>query len=342
MKKSLLKKVVILLVVLSVIGVTLIGCGKKKEAANNSTAYETLDIKYQGWTGQVTIAELAEDLGYLKPLKLKWVGNTISGPQDIQSVATGDIDIGAAFGTAIVNLKASGAPITWVINSSGNDEKTYSEIDVLSDSPIKTASDLIGKKIAVNTLAAHNEILIKEYLKKNGLTDDDIKKVSLVVLPPVNQEQALRNHQVDAAVLGGLFKDKAYAAGGIRGLTSDYKTWGPRASSGLVINNKFIKNNPNTTKKLVEGIAKAIEWSKSTPIDQVRQRMSDIIKKRQRNENDSAIAYFKGYGVPEKGGLSSDKEIQLWIDTLVKNGSLKKDQIKPSDIYTNKFNPYNN
>ncbi len=40
----------------------------------------------KGWAGQVTFPELAEDLGYLAPVKLKWVGNTISGPQDIQTV----------------------------------------------------------------------------------------------------------------------------------------------------------------------------------------------------------------------------------------------------------------
>lgn len=39
------------------------------------------EIRYQGWAGQVTFIKLADDLGYLAPLKLKWVGNTISGPQ---------------------------------------------------------------------------------------------------------------------------------------------------------------------------------------------------------------------------------------------------------------------
>jgi hypothetical protein len=34
--------------------------------------------------------ELAADLGYLGNLKLKWIGNTISGPQDIQAATTGD------------------------------------------------------------------------------------------------------------------------------------------------------------------------------------------------------------------------------------------------------------
>lgn len=343
-KNNILMRFAIILVIMSLTIAMLGGCGKKQEvqaSGSSENNYETLELKYQGWTGQVTLPELAEDLGYLEPLKLNWIGNTISGPQDIQAVATGDVDFGSAFGTAIVNLKVSGAPITWVINGSGNDKDTFNEIDVLSDSSIKTARDLIGKKIAVNTLAAHNEIFIKEYLKKNNLTDDEINQVSLVILPPVNGEQALREKQVDAAVLGGQFKDKAYAAGGIRGLVSDTETWGSRATSGYVINDKFIKKNPNTSKKFVEGLSRAIEWSQSTPIEEVRQRMRDIIKKRNRNENDSAIPYFKGYGIPEKGGLVSEESVQLWIDTLVNNGKMEKDKIKTSAIYTNKFNPNN-
>jgi hypothetical protein len=35
-----------------------------------------------------------------------------------------------------------------------------------------------------------------------------------------------------------------------------------------------------------------------------------------------------------------DAELQVWIDWLVKDGLLKQDQLKPSDIYTNEFNHF--
>lgn len=342
---SILIKFIVILATIVITTVTIAGCGKKAQTVQTdqagSTNYETLEIKYQGWTGQVTLCEIAEDLGYLKPLTLNWVGNTISGPQDIQAVATGDIDLGAAFGTAIINLKATGAPITWVINSGGCDEKSKSELLVLEGSPIKTARDLIGKKVAVNTLAAHNEVMIKQYLKKNNLTDEEIEKVSLVIIPPVNEEQTLRQNQVDAAVIGGIHKDKAFEKGGLRSLISDLDTWGAKSSSGIVFRDKFIKENPNTSKKLVEGLAKAIEWYKSTPEDEVRARLTKIIDNRNRNENSDAIKYWKSSGVAEKGGLVNSETIQFWIDSLVSSGSLKTDQIKPKDVFTNELNPYN-
>ena len=38
----------------------------------------------------------------------------------------------------------------------------------------------------MNTMGVHAEFVLKEYLKQNGLTDEEIKKVTLVVLPPVS------------------------------------------------------------------------------------------------------------------------------------------------------------
>ena len=64
---------------------------------------------------QVTYPELAADLGYFDDVTLQWVGDTTSGPQDIQSAATGQTEFGGAFNGAIVKLAAGGAPITAVV-----------------------------------------------------------------------------------------------------------------------------------------------------------------------------------------------------------------------------------
>lgn len=87
-------------------------CGTSSEARTTEDG-RTL-IRYQGWASQVTYPELAADLGYFDKVALDWVGNTTSGPQDIQSAATGATDIGGAFNGAVVKLAAAGSPITSV------------------------------------------------------------------------------------------------------------------------------------------------------------------------------------------------------------------------------------
>jgi ABC-type nitrate/sulfonate/bicarbonate transport system substrate-binding protein len=301
---------------------------------------EKTEIRYQGWAGQVTFTELAEDLGYLAPLKLKWVGNTISGPQDIQTVVTGDIDIGGAFYGAIIKLIAAGAPIKAVVGYYGSDADTYNGYYVKEDSPIRSARDLIGKKVAVNTLGAHLEFVLREYLARNGVSAAEAKQVTLVAVPPVTGEQALRQGSVDVTTLNGILRDKALERGGLRKLFADTDLFGNFTGGAYVLREKFIRDNPNASKKLIEGISRAIVWAQTTPPEEVRARFERIIAERKRNEDASPIKYWRSTGVASKGGVISDPEVQVWIDWLVKDGLLKPDQLKASDIYTNELNFY--
>jgi len=312
----------------------LTGCGKSAEAGGT----QTKQLRYQGSVGAVTPPELAEDLGYLGDVKLKWIGNTISGPQDIQAATTGDIDFGGAFNGAIVKLKASKAPITAVIGYYGSDKDSYIGFFVPTDSPIRTARDLIGKKIGVNTLGAHSEAITKTYLKRNGLTPEEIKQVELVVVPPVNTEQALRQGQIDVASLGGALRDKALEHGGLRALYTDFELLGPFTGGSYVLRDDFIKKNPDTVRTFVAGVGKAIEWSRTQPRDVVISRFADILHKRARTEDDSQLKYWKSYGVAGKGGTITDTDFSTWIDWLDSIGELKNGKLKPADLYTNQYN----
>ncbi|MEV0235304.1 ABC transporter substrate-binding protein [Nonomuraea sp. NPDC050786] len=297
-------------------------------------------LRYQGNVGTVTFPELAEALGYLGDVKLKWVGNTTSGPQDIQSAATGQTDFGGAFNGAVIKLKAAKAPIKAVIGYYGSDKDTYQGYYVKEDSPIRTARDLIGKKIGVNTLGAHHEAVIKEYLKRQGLTPEEIKQVQLVVIPPVNTEQAVRQGQLDVGTLGGVLRDKALERGGLRPLFKDIDLFGPFTAGSVVFREDFIAENPHTVKTFVTGFAKAIEWAQTHSRDEVVAEFEQIIAKRGRNESADTVRFWKSTGIAAKGGVLSDQEFKTWLDWLEREGEIKPGQVKISDLYTNQFNPF--
>ncbi|WP_437939716.1 ABC transporter substrate-binding protein [Sorangium sp. So ce341] len=313
------------------------GGGQGDRAAGD---YEVLELRHQGFAGVVSVPELAEDLGYLAPLKLSFVGNTISGPQDIQTVVTGDTDFGQAFNGAVIKLIAAGAPLRAVVGGYGVDAKRWSGFYVTEDSAIRAPRDLLGKKVAMNTLGAHHEFMLKEYLSRSGLTSAEIAQVTLVVLPPVSAEQALRQKQVDVAVLGDILRDKALERGGIRALFSDYELFGELTAGSYVLRKRFLEESPNSARKLVEAVGRAVEWARSAPREEVVARLTRIIERRGRNEDASAVKYWTSMGVAGKGGLLSSKEYQVWIDWLVKDGELKPGQIKAEDLYTNQLNPF--
>ncbi|MEU7058287.1 ABC transporter substrate-binding protein [Streptomyces sp. NPDC046197] len=313
-----------------------VSCGTATGASSGKGQTKTL--RYQGWAGQVTPPELAEDLGYLGDVKLQWVGNTISGPQDIQSAATAQVDFGGAFNGAVVKLAANGAPLKAVISYYGSDKYAYNGFYVLKDSPIRSARDLIGKKVGMNTLGAHSEAMLDIYLRRGGLSRAEIGKVEPLVVPPVNTEQTLRQKQIEVAVLGGILRDKALAAGGIRSLFTDYQLLGAFSAGTYVMTDRFLKQNPDTARAFVTGVGRAIEWARSTPHDEVVARMTDIVKKRGRNEDTAPLKYWRSFGVAETAGRITDKELQLWIDWLAERGDIRKGQVTLSDLYTNQFN----
>ncbi|WP_437969408.1 ABC transporter substrate-binding protein [Sorangium sp. So ce260] len=302
--------------------------------------YEVLELRYQGFSGMVSVPELAEDLGYLAPIKLSYVGNTISGPQDIQTVVTGDTDFGQAFNGAVIKLIAAGAPLRAVVGGYGVDAKRWSGFYVTEDSAIRGPRDLLGKKVAMNTLGAHHELMLKEYLSRHGLTSAEIAQVTLVVLPPVSAEQALRQGQVDVAVLGDILRDKALERGGVRALFSDHELFGEFTAGSYVLTRRFLKESPNSARKFVEAAARAIEWARSAPREEVVARLQGIVERRGRNEDASLVKYWTSTGVAGKGGLLAAREYQVWIDWLVKDGELRAGQIKAEDLYTNELNPF--
>jgi len=332
-----IRRATLAVVALLVAATALPGCGSASEAAGGTQVKE---LRYQGWVGQVLLPELAADLGYLGDVKLKWIGNTISGPQDIQAATTGDVDFGGAFNGAIVKLGAAKAPIKAVIGYYGANAQTFNGFYVLDGSPIKSARDLIGKKIGVNTLGAHAEAVTKTYLARGGLTDAEIKQVQLVVVPPVNTEQSLRQGQIDVASLSQTLRDKAVERGGIHPLYTDYELLGTFTAGSYVLRTDFIKKNPDTVRAFVAGTAKAIEWTKTQPREAVIARFQDILHKRGRNEDDSQLKFWKSNGVAGKGGAIADSEFGTWIDWLSREGELKGKQVKAADLYTNEFNPY--
>lgn len=316
------------------------GCSRARSSQPSADADEAITLRYQGGTGAVWFPELAEDLGYLAPLELRFIGSTISGPQDIQTVATGDSDFGLAFNGAVIKLIAAHAPIRAVVGGYGVDDQTFTSFFVREDSSIRSARDLLDKQVAMNTLGAHSEFMLREYLRRHGLSDGEIKRVTMIVLPPINTEQALRAGQIEVAALTGIFRDKALERGGVRQLFSDYELYGAFTAGSYVMHRKFIEQHPRAVRRFVEGVARAIEWARTTPRDQVVARAEAIIQKRKRGETTEVVRYWKSTGIASTGGVIREQDLQLWIGWLTRLGELKPGQIALSDLYTNEFNPY--
>jgi len=170
---------------------------------------------------------------------------------------------------AIINAKTRGSEIKAFAAPMGNSPSSWyegtpflSKWIVLENSSIKSAKDLVGKKIAVNTVGAHVDYVTREYLARSGLSPNDVQ---LVQIPIPQHEQVLKQGQVDVVAPLGVVVDKIEASKDVRVLFSDYDIIQDQTHCVLFTSEKFLKENPEAAKRLTEGIAKAADWAKEHP-----------------------------------------------------------------------------
>jgi ABC-type nitrate/sulfonate/bicarbonate transport system substrate-binding protein len=227
-----------------------------------------------------------------------------------------------------------------VISYYGIDELTWTGFFVKEGSPIRGPRDFIGKRVAMNTLGAHSEFVLREYLTRGGLTPQELQQVTMLVVPPINAEQSLRQDQLEIAAMLGIFRDKALERGGLRLVFSDHDLFGTFSAGSYVFSLKKLREWPNTIRKFVEATGRAIEWTRAQPAEVVRQRMAAIITRRGRGEDPSLVQHWKSTAISQPGGRIADSEFQVWIDWLIKDGQLAPGQVTREQLYTNEFNAY--
>jgi ABC-type nitrate/sulfonate/bicarbonate transport system substrate-binding protein len=280
--------------------------------------------------------QIADALGWLKPkgIELQSVGFSQGGPENVFGVNSGSVDIGGIATPGLINAIAGGAPIIGVMPNLGESKESNSKFFVLADSSIQTAQDLKGKTIAVNTLGAQLDYVVRLYLKQHGMSLSDVQ---LVTVPGPQLEQVLRHKQVDVAATGAwqtVFAGKMAAEGGVRVLFTAYDVLGPIMLDGNVMKKSFIEQHPQVVRDLVTLSAKAGDWTEGH-MEQAKQLMAEIYQKR--GDNPELAKYFLGFGLRQHN-LYTAHDPQFWIDTLVQEGKLKPDQLAPEDIETNKYN----
>jgi len=291
---------------------------------------EPVTLRFLASQGGLAGHELADALGYFKDtgITLENVGYAQGGPASLFALASGDVELGSAATAAVLNSIAGGNDFVAAYPSNGINKDVESIFYVLEGSPIKTIKDLEGKTIAVNTLGAHLDYTVREALRSVGLAPDAAK---LVVVPGPQLEQVLRSEQVDVSAFGywqTTFEGVATKTGGIRKVFGDTDVLGDIAGGFVVLRRGWITAHPDAARIFVEQSAKALDYARENP-DEVKKVIAAELAKR--GENPEIAQYFKGYGVRE-GGLPVERDLQFWIDVLVRDGKLQKGQLKTADI----------
>ncbi|WP_159948703.1 ABC transporter substrate-binding protein [Rhizobium sp. 18065] len=298
----------------------------------SGSAYAAEDVKFRYLTSQggLSAHELAAELGYFDGtgITIENVGYATGGPASLIALASGDVEIGSAATSAVLNSIVGGNDFVAAYPSNGINDQVQSIFYVLDDSPIKEIKDIAGKSIAVNTLGAHLDYTIREALHSVGLPSDAANQI---VVPGPQLEQVLRSGQVDVSAFGywqTTFEGVAKQKGGLRAIFDDTDVLGDIAGGFVVLRRDFIADHPEAAKVFVEQSQRALDYAREHP-EETKVLFAKALA--ERGENPEIAKFFRGYGV-RPGGQAVDRDLQFWIDVLVREGKLKEGQLAAKDI----------
>ncbi|MGP4049812.1 ABC transporter substrate-binding protein [Streptomyces sp. 2A115] len=199
------------------------------------------------------------------------------GAAIVPGVVSGQFDFGFSNTTSLLVAQSKNVPVKAVVNgvaSTGKEGADFAELAVKKGSPLKSAKDVEGKKVAANTLNNICDTSVKNSVRKDG---GDPSKVQFVEMPFDQMPAAIDNGQVDAAcvVEPALATIKAKGGTSIASLFVDVS---PDLTVAMYFTSQqYAQKNPEMVKKFQEATAESLAYADSHP-DEVREIITTYTK----------------------------------------------------------------
>ncbi|MEO7496876.1 MAG: ABC transporter substrate-binding protein [Massilia sp.] len=176
------------------------------------------------------------------------------GPDVMQAILAGELDVGATASEGAISGRANGAPIYVVAGFA----KGGARLVAGAGSGIKSIKDLKGKKVGVTRGGIH-EVLLNAELAQHGLSVSDMpgKDVQVIYLAFADLNQALLGKNLDAIMQSEPQASQAINKGYGVEVMKPYDTPIGLPVRTLVMSEKFYKENRATAAKFMTCFVKA-------------------------------------------------------------------------------------
>lgn len=307
-----------------------------------SSGQTLVDVPFRlNWTlyGEHAFFFTALDKGFYQEQGLRVTINEGSGSANVlKQVGAGSDPIGYVDTPVVLQGVASGVPVKIVLVVQ---QKSPAAIIYREDNPIRTAAELRGKRIAVTAGDAFSTLL-PALLAANNLTESDLNITSLPT--PAAKEAALLQAQIDG--FGGFFNDQPLRLMDREPVKLGWLPFFDHGvsvlSTGVVVNEGFLKERPEVVRKFLAASVKGIEYTRDHP-DEAAQIFSKYASafspSLAKQEIDLTVPLLQTERTKNQPlGCMSLQDFQSTYDLLVRYAKLAPG-LDPATFFTNDYLP---
>ncbi|MFD7135548.1 ABC transporter substrate-binding protein [Streptomyces sp. NPDC059894] len=199
------------------------------------------------------------------------------GAAIVPGVVSGQFQFGFSNMTSLMVAQSNNVPVQAVANgiaSTGVQGADFGAITVKKGSALKSAKDLEGKKVAINTLKNINETAVRASVLNAG---GDPDKVEFVELPFDQMPAALDGGRIDAAMVVEPALATVKSQGGVE-IASPLVDVAPNLTVAMYFTStQYAQQNPDVVKKFQAATAESLAYADTHP-DEVRQIVTTYTK----------------------------------------------------------------
>src|SRR4051794_39992558 len=209
---------------------------------------------------------LGKQMGFFskRGIDLNLVQEQGGGPI-VKSVLAGKYQFGFSNVTSLMAAQSGGAPLKAVasgVASTGRPGRDFSAVVVMDGSPIRSAKDLAGKKIAVNTLKNLGDTTVRQSVRLAGGDADHIR---FEAMPFGEMPAALQGRRGDAARGGEPQLSEAPTQGGPGG-GSNYVDTAPDLTVALYFTSRpLIAKDPALVTHFTAAVRESLQYAAGHP-----------------------------------------------------------------------------
>jgi sulfonate transport system substrate-binding protein len=278
--------------------------------------------------------DIADELGYFKEegLQIKYIGLINDSGKAIQATVTDNSDVFTGHPNTVVKAKLAGVKVI-IVAPGMVDHPVLNHMNYfVKDGGAFQAADDIRKKpvkFAVSGINSCTDLIALEWARINKVPAENLQ---FVIMPDDQQEQALKQGLVDIIDLHPPFIKKMQMDGGAKTIFTSWEVVGTPAGGSSIrgFAEKFVKAHPKEVGGFIRAIVRAHHWINANQDEAIK-----ILSKRLGQDPAKMTTFWY-----DENDWVLDSFMQAWISAMERQNQIEKGKVKPSDIYTNEYNPY--